>query len=625
MVIRRAFLLSMVLLLGILTAFGASSTAQPQPRQGGQFRTPAPSGQTWAIIIGIDRYLHAGSLTHAVADARATERALLDTGVWPEHLRMFLDGQATRVAIQRALEDVGRRVGRDDRVFVFFSGHARTMNLPGAGGQEGYLLPVDAEPTQLGATAMSMTLLRQVALGLPARQIFYVVDACYSGYPLFNRAPDRDHLDELGRRRVIQLLTAGRNGDTLGLRAGLSLFAQALVRGLQGDAFASHDVLTLEELGQWIRNRVVVESNGAQVPQYGSLFGEGQVLFHRPSPVAVVTPPPPPVVARPVPPAPEAPGVIRITSPLPGVEVFLGGQKIGETSVGQALTVNVPAGRHQFSGRKPGHRDWQREVQVAAGGTAEINIEPLREPPAVTTADDAGAMVLVPAGPFLMGSRKDDLEQALAECRRLGGLESVCRNDYLHEFPQRQVTLDAFHIDRYEVTNALYARFLAANGKGSPGPATPNHPVTGVTWRDADAYCKWAGKRLPTEAEWEKAARGADGRKFPWGSQWEKGRANGDGARGEPAPVGSYPQGASPFGVHDVGGNVWEWVADWHGHDYYERGPRQNPRGPSEGDRKVLRGGSFVDKVLQLRTTVRLAYRPEETDGNVGFRCAKSP
>ena len=234
------------------------------------------------------------------------------------------------------------------------------------------------------------------------------------------------------------------------------------------------------------------------------------------------------------------------------------------------------------------------------------------------------------------------------------------------ERPVHQVVLDSFWIDRYEVTNERFARFVAATGyqteaetrgwgwvwKGSEWeevegadwrhPHGPDSgiegkeafPVVLVSWNDADAYCRWAEKRLPSEAQWEKAARGpstADvpsasgrGRRYAWGDVFDSDRANTrESQRGDTTPVGSFsPQGDSPYGVADMTGNVWEWVADWYGSDYYRQSPPANPLGPATGTYKVLRGGSWPFDEVYARTAFRYNVRPDYTYDFAGFRCA---
>ena len=273
----------------------------------------------------------------------------------------------------------------------------------------------------------------------------------------------------------------------------------------------------------------------------------------------------------------------------------------------------------------------------------------------VVSAKDGMVMVYVPAGDFEMGS-----------------------NEYEDEQPIHTVYLDAYLIDRIEVTNAMFATFVNATGyetraewggwssvfvgersggdnwEGIEGanwqhPQGPSgsiaemgdHPVVQVNWDTASAYCEWAGRRLPTEAEWEKAARGTDGRKYPWGNQeaagnllnfadnnlgtvsWANNRVD-DGYK-LTAPWGNYPKGISPYGALDMAGNVCEWVADRYNEDYYANSPYKNPQGESWGSTRVFRGGSWLDSEWYARSSERHHLFTFTHYDNLGFRCALSP
>ncbi len=205
------------------------------------------------------------------------------------------------------------------------------------------------------------------------------------------------------------------------------------------------------------------------------------------------------------------------------------------------------------------------------------------------------------------------------------------------ERPRHQVRLDAYTMDLYEVTTGRYARFLAATGHTPPWQWESvnlqihgDRPVIGVDWHDADAYCRWAGKRLPSEAEWERAARGTDERRFPWGDQAPTAELANHalGARFSYSqalmPVGHYEKGKSPAGLYDMAGNVWEWVQDWYGATYYEQSTEQNPGGPKQGTFKILRGGSWSELPKYLLTYGRFKLPPDTRNAYTGFRCANS-
>lgn len=244
------------------------------------------------------------------------------------------------------------------------------------------------------------------------------------------------------------------------------------------------------------------------------------------------------------------------------------------------------------------------------------------QPEVIECARDASEMVLIPAGEFMMGSDALPNEQ-----------------------PVHTVRLDAFYLDRYEVTNAQYRLFLDANPQWRKGRVDPSlvtaqylanwegdnypegrarHPVTFVSWYAAAAYAQWAGKRLPTEAEWERAARGPEGYRYAYGNEWDPTKANVARVVGDTTPVGSYAPNS--FGLYDMTGNVLEWCADWYAEDWYARSPVDNPTGPEEGQSRVLRGGSWNYWEAQCTTSYRFFLVPpilnRACTDFIGFRCA---
>jgi sulfatase modifying factor 1 len=257
---------------------------------------------------------------------------------------------------------------------------------------------------------------------------------------------------------------------------------------------------------------------------------------------------------------------------------------------------------------KPGGGEAIAELSALAGKTQPPTATPL--PLAPPSAVEA-AMVVIPAGEFTMGSEH--------------GIER----------PPHMVFVDTFEIDQFEVTNEQFERFVAATGYVTDAEKAgetswryyargkPTHPVVKVSWNDASAFCQWAGKRLPTEAEWEKAARGTDGRTYPWGNNWDVSKVNAkdSGYRGT-TTVGSFPAGASPYGVMDMAGNVAEWTSDWF--QPYPGYPGGDNEAQYFGEKyRVIRGGGWFSDQNQVRTTERSASSTTLANDDVGFRCAR--
>mgnify|MGYP005855581951 CR=1 FL=1 len=293
-----------------------------------------------------------------------------------------------------------------------------------------------------------------------------------------------------------------------------------------------------------------------------------------------------------------------------------------------------------------------RPTQVPAGSTAPTPLGRI-----------ANGMVEVPAGPFVRGSTDEDIAYFVQLCDQNDA--GCIADNFLDEQPVREITLATFWIDQFEVANREFQEFVeltdyrtlaerrgssavwndalevrqsidtlgatwrAPSGAGSDIRMQLDHPVVHVGWEDAQAYCIFRGKRLPTEAEWEKAARGPAGWRFPWGNTWEPGRVKGvlpDEVADTAVATTSYPQGASPYGAHHMLGNVFEWVDDWYDPYYYATSPATDPvQRDAASQLRVIRGGGWATRAGYLHTGWRRIVAPDPTGNTLGFRCARDP
>ena len=280
--------------------------------------------------------------------------------------------------------------------------------------------------------------------------------------------------------------------------------------------------------------------------------------------------------------------------------------------------------------------------KIAISGSSKLNILPIllmilcvgcSDERKHTNSNPPENMVLFPAGSYRMG---EDSAYSLS-----------------NQKPIHEVHLNAYFIDETEVTVADFLEFIRDDGyknqefwtkdgwqylqklrqkSAAVTPASlnktgrnkPRQPMSGMTWYEADAYARWAGKRLPTEAEWERAARGLDGRLYPWGNEMDMSRLhNIMPAAYRVGPVGDYPAGASPDGLLDMAGSLWEWVSDWYDESYYVYSQRENPAGPVKGTEKGLRGGAWGPNRLQWKSTYRYSEKPDVRRADIGFRCVR--
>jgi formylglycine-generating enzyme required for sulfatase activity len=296
-------------------------------------------------------------------------------------------------------------------------------------------------------------------------------------------------------------------------------------------------------------------------------------------------------------------GTLEVQTRPTGATVEIAGAHHGQTP----LTLSAEEGSYTIRLSLARHRAETRRVEIAAERLTRLQVDLVQGPgpgDIERRGKDNAEMVFIPAGTFTMGDTHGD--------------------GYVDEKPTHQVTVNDFRLDRTEVTNAQFARFVQVGGYRPQGEwqqyasGKDQHPVVMVTWHDALAYCRWADKRLPTEAEWEYAARGSDSRKYPWGNAFEDSRGRFSGGS---APVGSYPSGSSPFGILDLAGNVWEWTSTlYKPYPYLTTDGREDP---SASGFRVRRGGSWGFEPRMLRSVLRLRGDPTNRYNYLGFRCAQ--
>lgn len=599
-----------------------------------------------ALVIGNGAYA-TSPLKNPVNDARAMAQALKSLG-----FDVIARENVGEKDMRRAIFDFGDKLQGGGVGLFFYAGHGTQV----AG--RNFLIPVGAEiraerDVELEAIDVARVLARMDEA--KNRLNIVVLDACRDNpFARSFRSASRGLAQiDAPTGTLIAYATApgklARDGE-----GNNGLYTGELLRAMR------EPNLTLESVFKRVRQAVRQRTNGEQVPWEASSV-EGEFIFSpkEGSQIAAISARPEPKKIEIQEEVRQQLGSVALSAKIDGIEVWLDGQRIGETKTGRALIANnVPEGAHRVVARKAGYKEWRRDVQIAVNQRTEIviDIETLRpEPPKTVRGEDGAEMVLVPDGEFWMGSDEAEVAPVISECKKRGFTEDRCKDWFERELPRHRVVLDPFYIDRYEVTNALFEHFVNGTshrttaeregsggvwheGKGQfvtiegtdwrkpngPGSsARPDHPVVQVSRHDADAYCRWAGKRLPREAEWEKAARGTGRRRYPWGEEWDTSKANGNMSVKTTTPVGSYSGGVSLHGAHDMAGNVAEWVADWFDRTYYQGSPERNPQGPSSGNQGIVRGGSWRYFELHLRSASRLYFAPDARNSTIGFRCAK--
>ena len=561
-------------------AFEASS----KPRGAISEVVTAPDGQTltgqvWLFVIGIDKYQNVSSLRCAVRDAKAV-RDVLNERYVVHKVRELYDEEATQQAIIDRFKELKRGLGDQDCLIIYHSGHGdfdKDLNT-------GYWIPVDGKPNAPG-TWISNDTIRKVLEGISARHVLLISDSCFAGSLYRDKLPtsvlppitERFYREKWDGQSRKAMVSGGMQPVADEGLDRHSPFAYYLIRGLKQN---TEQYLTPRQLFYkyvWAGMQSVREW---QEPQYAAVRSCGDVPASEFVFIRRPDQPQPPVVAPPVRPTPPP---FRPTPPV-------------------------------------------------GPGPGETRINPV----------DGAEMVFIPGGSFQMGSDPKEIDALWAKT----GWDADWKKFVPDEYPKHRVSVEGFWAYKHEVTNEQYGKFMKATGQPKPDYwedadlNDPKQPVVGVSWDDAQAYCKWAGARLPTEAEWEYAARAGDERLFPWGDEYppktrcgnfadetvkkQKEFANWPIVEGYDdgyvytAPVGSFP--ANPFGLHDLAGNVWEWCADW-----YDKYPGAQVTSDAFGQKfRVLCGGSWGDSTFFLRCSGRCRSAADNRSSFVGFRCVSA-
>jgi len=655
------FPLSLALIAGLIWVMSSMAQRKVYVRPG----SAAKAGEhKWAVIIGVNHYEHTQilDLEYAVADAQGVYEVVVHKdygGFETKKVRLLTDNsktKPTRKNILKALKSIEKVADEDDTIFIFFAGHGIE--------EEGvsYFLPNDADVSILADTGIPMERFTQALNRTKAKVQVMFFDACHSGV-----RRDRAVSGRLSRRTFSRIFTEVKGRAILSSceadevswkypEKGHGVFTYYLLEALRGKADDGDGFVTVSETSNYVTEKVKEWAFNTRKTQNPRLMYNvsGEIVLtlsqEQPKPDQVIIPgerldaqPPQIIISK-----PSVSNGGQVTLELPeSEEIQIEGHITDDVAI-QSATVNDSSLTLGRGGR------FTVSLPVAEGLRYPLRFRAMDTFSKETTYDftiviprtrvELSEMVLIPAGEFQMGTDSDKIPGLVRWAKKW--YSSVEASWFERETPRHTVYLDAFYMDKYEVTVGQYKKFINATGHSAPDwsnvskySPTDNHPIVYVSWNDAQKYAKWAGKRLPTEAEWEKAARGGlVGKKFPWGDKDPDGTQcnfadkNTDYSRSDKsvddgyqytAPVGSFtPNG---YGLYDMAGNVWEWCADWYAEDYYANSPSRNPQGPSSGEYRVCRGGSWLDAPGGVRAAFRGWGDPTFSSGDVGFRCVVSP
>jgi len=671
---RRSFSLMFLTLIACVlfshgTAFASTQTRDifVSPRTG------VGVGSVWGVFIGVSRYHHAELNLHfADQDAVALHQFFTTQfqGKIPaDQFKALTNEAATRGNVLRAIKEVLRRAQPEDLVILSMAMHG----LLDTTGQDLYFMTHDADPNFPEDAGIGQDdILKQIGRS-KARRIVLFLDACHTGaFGSSSTLLALRSADTAGINRLLMAMghtqdgiavfssssAAERSQEGEKFCGGHGAFTCGLLTGLQGHADTNRNGLVeLRELYDYTYRAVKTSTEGYQNPAIEGRYDNGLPLAY------------------------SAAGASA-----PPNKTADGGGSASSQEMARVLA-ELDALKQSRQNESSDSAKMLEELKALQKQMAEMQTKPPAPPPVVAkapafsapqrmeseiTGQDGASMVLIREGSFWMGSTPSDVERVVEECVQNGEKLDQCQVHQL-ELPRHRVALDKFYLDRYEVTNRLFEKFVQATGlqttaerKGTArvyvkgkgwepvngaswrqpeGEATVfvsnrrEHPVVAVSWEDANTYCRHYGRRLPTEAEWEYAARAGTSTRYWWGNGNPGSRrvANiadesakqfgttiitgyNDGYA-RTAPVGFYD--ANSWGLHDMIGNVSEWTADWYGKDYYQKSPYRDPKGLSSGTHKMFRGGSWINQLRNVRSAKREGYPPSTRGDLLGFRCAQ--
>ena len=586
---------------------------------------------SYALVVGNGNYTNGWKpLEGALRDVKEIETTLKKHG-----FQVTLKTDLSKAAFDRVFAEFVLRSGKDkdNRLLFYYAGHGYTRKSA-TNADLGYLVMVDA-PTphtdEVGfeLESIAMESLVTQAEKIQARHALFVFDSCFSGTILNMRDEQKppESISDSIKYPVRQFITAGRAGEPVPDNSDFKQVFLDLLEGREAEPFPD-GYITGEELGYYLKHKVP-QYNAAQHPQYGKIrnpkLDKGDFVFVLGNTDGSGGRESLPTLAT-----------LRVTSTPSGATVYLDSKQIGSTPLREYhIDTGVRRQKQVEIGLElSGYRSHVERLTLRGGQITPLDMR--LEKLSVPSVSIPAGMVLIPAGEFQMGSHTSPG----------------------YELPVHTVYVDAFYMDKYEVTNSEYKRFVDANPqwrkdripeslddgdylddwRGNTYPdGKGNHPVVNVNWYAAMAYSKWAGKRLPTEAEWEKAARGSlVGKKYPWGDTIDESKTNYNRNVGDTTPVGRYP--ANGYGLYDMAGNVHEWCLDASDRDFYSNSPRANPIAGGQRidwllnnytrikSMRVMRGGAWYSTAFTVRCAQRGRSMPTHSSLHFpnGFRCVKA-